>query len=298
MWIVIALIGALFTSLTTIFAKVGIKNVNSNFATFFRTGVVVIFAVIMCFITNSFASLNLLTTSNWLFLILSGIVTGLSWLCYYRAIKLGDVSKVAPIDKSSFILTSILFLIFFFNDTTNNGNLLTIVMLFLSMALMLAGTLLMIGKVESKNKKNDKKWLLYAILSSVFASLVSLFVKIGLKDISSSLGTCIRTIVVFIFAMIIVLARKDYQEVNEITSKSWIFLTLSGIATGVAWISEYEALNYAGANPVAVTSISKLAILLTMTISVLFLHEKFALKSFIGLALMTLGIVLIIIFSL
>lgn len=227
MWIVMALIGALFTSLTTIFAKVGIKNVNSNFATFFRTGVVIIFAVIMCFITNSFASFNLLTTSNWLFLILSGIVTGLSWLCYYRAIKLGDVSKVAPIDKSSFILTSILFLIFFFNDTTNNGNLLTIVMLLLSMALMLAGTLLMIGKVESKNKKIDKKWLLYAILSAVFASLVSLFVKICLKDISSSLGTCIRTIVVFIFAMIIVLVRKDYQEVNEITSKSWIFLTLS-----------------------------------------------------------------------
>ena len=298
MWIVMALIGALFTSLTTIFAKVGIKNVNSNFATFFRTGVVIIFAVIMCFITNSFALFNSLTTSNWLFLILSGIVTGLSWLCYYRAIKLGDVSKVAPIDKSSFILTSILFLIFFFNDTTNNGNLLTIVMLFLSMALMLAGTLLMIGKVESKNKKIDKKWLLYAILSAVFASLVSLFVKIGLKDISSSLGTCIRTIVVFIFAMIIVLARKDYQEVNEITSKSWIFLTLSGIATGVAWISEYEALNYVGANPVAVTSVSKLAILLTMMISILFLHEKFTLRSFIGLALMTLGIVLIIIFSL
>ena len=298
MWIVMALIGALFTSLTTIFAKVGIKNVNSNFATFFRTGVVIIFAVIMCFITNSFALFNSLTTSNWLFLILSGIVTGLSWLCYYRAIKLGDVSKVAPIDKSSFILTSILFLIFFFNDTTNNGNLLTLVMLFLSMALMLAGTLLMIGKVESKNKKIDKKWLLYAILSAVFASLVSLFVKIGLKDISSSLGTCIRTIVVFIFAMIIVLARKDYQEVNEITSKSWIFLTLSGIATGVAWISDYEALNYVGANPVAVTSISKLAILLTMMISILFLHEKFTLKSFVGLALMTLGIVLIIIFSL
>ena len=298
MWIVMALIGALFTSLTTIFAKVGIKNVNSNFATFFRTGVVIIFAVIMCFITNSFALFNSLTTSNWLFLILSGIVTGLSWLCYYRAIKLGDVSKVAPIDKSSFILTSILFLIFFFNDTTNNGNLLTIVMLFLSMALMLAGTLLMIGKVESKNKKIDKKWLLYAILSAVFASLVSLFVKIGLKDISSSLGTCVRTIVVFIFAMMIVLARKDYQEVKEITSKSWIFLTLSGIATGVAWISEYEALNYVGANPVAVTSISKLAILLTMMISILFLHEKFTLRSFIGLALMTLGILLIIIFSL
>ena len=215
MWIVMALIGALFTSLTTIFAKVGIKNVNSNFATFFRTGVVIIFAVIMCFITNSFASFSALTTLNWLFLILSGIATGLSWLCYYRAIKLGDVSKVAPIDKSSFILTSILFLIFFFNDTTNNGNPLTIVMLFLSMALMLAGTLLMIGKVESKNEKVDKKWLIYAILSAVFASLVSLFVKIGLKNIPSSLGTCIRTIVVFIFAAIIVLARKDYKGVKR-----------------------------------------------------------------------------------
>ena len=136
MWIAFAFLGALCTSLTTIFAKIGIKNVNSNFATAFRTLIVIIFSFILCLISGSITTITTLTKSNYLFLILSGIATGCSWLCYYKAIKLGNINKVAPIDKSSFILTSILFLIFFFNDTTNNGNPLTIIMLFVSMILM------------------------------------------------------------------------------------------------------------------------------------------------------------------
>lgn len=299
-WIFIALLGAFFTSMTTITAKVGIKNVNSNFATTYRTGIVIICALLMCLISGNITKINQITVDNAIFLGLSGIATGCSWLCYYKALKLGNINKVAPIDKSSFILTSILFLIFFFNDTTKNGNVLTIVMLFVSMVLMLVGTMMMISKDSSQESQNkqSKKWLLFAILSAVFASLVSLFVKIGLKNIPSDLGTFIRTIVVFVFALAIVLAKKDYVGIKEISKKSWLFLTISGIMTGGAWLCEYEALNFIGSNPVVVNSISKLAILLTMLLSYILLKEKFTKKSILGLLIMTLGIVLIIIFSL
>lgn len=296
-WTLIALLGAVFTSLTTILAKIGIKDVNSNFATAFRTFIVIICALIMSLITGSLKTISSLTWQNWLFLSLSGLATGFSWICYYKALKLGDVNKVAPIDKSSFILTSILFLIFFFADTTNNGNPLTIVMLVMAMILMGVGTFLMVNTKE-KGEVKSKIWLLFAILSAVFASLVSLFVKIGLKGIKSDLGTLIRTIIVFIFAITIVLVKKDYKGASKISKKSWIFLTLSGIATGGAWISEYTALNIEGVNPVVVNSIGKLAILLTMVFSFFILKEKFSKKSLLGLLLLTIGIVVIIIFGL
>ena len=297
LWLIFALLAAVATSFTTIFAKIGIQNVKSNFATFYRTGIVIFCCVILCLITGSFANFNTLTKENWIFLILSGIATGCSWLCYYKALKLGDINKVAPIDKSSFVLTSILFVIFFFDDTTNGGNTLTISMLSLSIILMLIGTILMIDKKES-NGSTSKTWLIYAILSAVFASIVALFAKIGLKGIPSDLGTLIRSIIVFIFAGAIVLARKDYIGVKEINGHSWLFLTLSGIATGAAWLFEYYALNMEHTNPLAVNAIGKLAILLTMLFSFIVLKEKFSKKALLGLVLLTLGIILIIIFSL
>ena len=297
LWLIFALLAAVATSLTTIFAKIGIQNVKSNFATFYRTGIVIFCCIILCLITGSFANFNTLTKENWIFLILSGIATGCSWLCYYKALKLGDINKVAPIDKSSFVLTSILFVIFFFDETTNGGNLLTISMLSLSIILMLVGTILMIDKKES-NGSTSKTWLIYAILSAVFASIVALFAKIGLKGIPSDLGTLIRSIIVFIFAGAIVLARKDYIGVKEINGHSWLFLTLSGIATGAAWLFEYYALNMEHTNPLAVNAIGKLAILLTMLFSFIVLKEKFSKKALLGLGLLTLGIILIIIFSL
>ena len=297
LWLIFALLAAVATSFTTIFAKIGIQNVKSNFATFYRTGIVIFCCVILCLITGSFTNFNTLTKENWIFLILSGIATGCSWLCYYKALKLGDINKVAPIDKSSFVLTSILFVIFFFDDTTNGGNTLTISMLSLSIILMLIGTILMIDKKES-NGSTSKTWLIYAILSAVFASIVALFAKIGLKGIPSDLGTLIRSIIVFIFAGAIVLARKDYIGVKEINGHSWLFLTLSGIATGAAWLFEYYALNMEHTNPLAVNAIGKLAILLTMLFSFIFLKEKFSKKALLGLGLLTLGIFLIIIFSL
>ena len=296
-WLILALLGAISTALTTIFAKIGIKDVKSNFATAYRTLVVIFCCVIMCLITGSIRMIDTLSKTNFIFLILSGLATGCSWLCYYRALKLGDINKVTPIDKSSFTLTSILFLIFFFNDTTKGGNILTICMLVLSIILMLVGTMLMIDKKESLGAKS-KSWLIYAILSAVFASFVSLFVKMGLKGIPSDLGTLLRTIIVFIFATAIVLSRKEYKGIKEVTKKSWIFLTLSGIATGCAWLFEYYALNLNGVNPIAVNSIGKLSILLTMLFSFLFLKEKFTKKSLLGLGILTFGIVLIIVFSL
>ena len=297
LWLILALIAALATSLTTVFAKIGIKDVPSDFATFFRTGIVLVCAAGLCFITGSWNQIPNLTPSNWIFLVLSGLCTGCSWLCYYRALQLSSVNRVAPIDKSSFLLTSILFLIFFFNDVTKGGDPLVIGMLFASMALMLGGTLLMAWPKKEEGRVS-KKWIFYAVGSAVFASLVSLFVKIGLQGMSSDLGTFLRTVVVLIFSGAIALARKQTKGLKAVSPKSWVFLTLSGLATGVAWLGEYYALNMEGVNPVAVNAIGKLSILLTMLFSATVLKERFSWKSLLGLGLLTGGIILIVVLSL
>ena len=297
LWLILALIAALATSLTTVFAKIGIKDVPSDFATFFRTGIVLVCAAGLCFITGSWNQVPNLTPSNWIFLVLSGLCTGCSWLCYYRALQLSSVNRVAPIDKSSFLLTSILFLIFFFNDVTKGGDPLVIGMLFASMALMLGGTLLMAWPKKEEGRVS-KKWIFYAVGPAVFASLVSLFVKIGLQGMSSDLGTFLRTVVVLIFSGAIALARKQTKGLKAVSPKSWVFLTLSGLATGVAWLGEYYALNMEGVNPIAVNAIGKLSILLTMLFSATVLKERFSWKSLLGLGLLTGGIILIVVFSL
>ena len=297
LWLILALIAALATSLTTVFAKIGIKDVPSDFATFFRTGIVLVCAAGLCFITGSWNQVRNISTSNWIFLVFSGLCTGCSWLCYYRALQLSSVNRVAPIDKSSFLLTSILFLIFFFNDVTKGGDPLVIGMLFASMALMLGGTLLMAWPKKEEGRVS-KKWIFYAVGSAVFASLVSLFVKIGLQGMSSDLGTFLRTVVVLIFSGAIALARKQTKGLKAVSPKSWVFLTLSGLATGVAWLGEYYALNMEGVNPVAVNAIGKLSILLTMLFSATVLKERFSWKSLLGLGLLTGGIILIVVFSL
>ncbi len=302
-YIVFALIASIFTSLTTILAKVGIKNVNSNFATCFRTFIVIICSLILCLIQDTFKETVKFNYINIIFIILSSIATFLSWIFYYKALKIGEVSKVVAIDKCSFVLTSILFIIFFFNDTTNNGNIFTIISIVCSIILMIAGTLLMLDLKKKKdiNIENNsefkykKKYIIYALLSAIFASLVSLFIKIGLNNISSSILTFYRTILVFIFALIIVIVKKDYIGISKINAKSYIFLTLSGLSTGIAWISEYEALNTPNSNPIVVSSITKLSIILTFIVSFIFFKEKANKKTISGVILLTLGIVLIII---
>ena len=302
-YILFALIASIFTSLTTILAKVGIKNVNSNFATCFRTFIVIICSLILCLIQDTFKETVKFNYINIIFIILSSIATFLSWIFYYKALKIGEVSKVVAIDKCSFVLTTILFIIFFFNDTTNNGNVFTIISIVLSLSLMIAGTLLMLDLKKKKdiNIENNsefkykKKYLIYALLSAIFASFVSLFIKIGLNNISSSILTFYRTILVFIFALIIVIVKKDYIGISKINAKSYIFLTLSGLSTGIAWISEYEALNIPNSNPIVVSSITKLSIILTFIVSFIFFKEKANKKTISGVILLTLGIVLIII---
>ena len=302
-YILFALIASIFTSLTTILAKVGIKNVNSNFATCFRTFIVIICSLILCLIQDTFKETVKFNYINIIFIILSSIATFLSWIFYYKALKIGEVSKVVAIDKCSFVLTTILFIIFFFNDTTNNGNVFTIISIVLSLSLMIAGTLLMLDLKKKKdiNIENNsefkykKKYLIYALLSAIFASFVSLFIKIGLNNISSSILTFYRTILVFIFALIIVIVKKDYVGISKINAKSYIFLTLSGLSTGIAWISEYEALNIPNSNPIVVSSITKLSIILTFIVSFIFFKEKANKKTISGVILLTLGIVLIII---
>ena len=302
-YILFALIASIFTSLTTILAKVGIKNVNSNFATCFRTFIVIICSLILCLIQDTFKETVKFNYINIIFIILSSIATFLSWIFYYKALKIGEVSKVVAIDKCSFVLTTILFIIFFFNDTTNNGNVFTIISIVLSLSLMIAGTLLMLDLKKKKdiNIENNsefkykKKYIIYALLSAIFASFVSLFIKIGLNNISSSILTFYRTILVFIFALIIVIVKKDYIGISKINAKSYIFLTLSGLSTGIAWISEYEALNIPNSNPLVVSSITKLSIILTFIVSFIFFKEKANKKTISGVILLTLGIVLIII---
>ena len=302
-YILFALIASIFTSLTTILAKVGIKNVNSNFATCFRTFIVIICSLILCLIQDTFKETVKFNYINIIFIILSSIATFLSWIFYYKALKIGEVSKVVAIDKCSFVLTTILFIIFFFNDTTNNGNIFTIISIVLSLSLMIAGTLLMLDlkkkkdiNIENNNEtKYKKKYIIYALLSAIFASFVSLFIKIGLNNISSSILTFYRTILVFIFALIIVIVKKDYIGISKIDAKSYIFLTLSGLSTGIAWISEYEALNIPNSNPLVVSSITKLSIILTFIVSFIFFKEKANKKTISGVILLTLGIVLIII---
>ena len=302
-YILFALIASIFTSLTTILAKVGIKNVNSNFATCFRTFIVIICSLILCLIQDTFKETVKFNYINIIFIILSSIATFLSWIFYYKALKIGEVSKVVAIDKCSFVLTTILFIIFFFNDTTNNGNVFTIISIVLSLSLMIAGTLLMLDLKKKKdiNIENNsefkykKKYIIYALLSAIFASFVSLFIKIGLNNISSSILTFYRTILVFIFALIIVIVKKDYVGISKINAKSYIFLTLSGLSTGIAWISEYEALNIPNSNPIVVSSITKLSIILTFIVSFIFFKEKANKKTISGVILLTLGIVLIII---
>ena len=295
-WLVNALLGAFFTSIAAILTKSGVKYINTNFLLAYQTLIIIVCSVVVCSITGNIDDIDKIDQVGMLYLGLSGVATGASWLCYYKALQLSTFNKVAPFDKSSFVLTNLLFLIFFFDVTTRGGDPITITMLILSTILMLVGTIFMTGK-EKINVSTDKKWLVYAILSAVFASVVSILVKAGLKTVPSDLGTLVRTIVIFVIMVLLVFFKKDYQNINQTTPKTWIFLTLSALATAGAWLCEYEALGNEDANPVVVTSIGMLSILLTMVLSFLLLKEKFTKKSLLGLLLLTIGVVAVIIFG-
>ena len=285
MWIAFAFGSAVFAGLTAILAKCGIKNIDSNVATAIRTIVVLAFSWRMVFITGSQGGLSEVSTRTLVFLILSGIATGASWLCYFKALQLGDVNKVTPIDKSSTILTMILAIIFLKEGITWIKA--------AAIVLIAAGTFLMIEKKKTEGTgEQNGKWLIYAFGSAVFASLTSILGKVGIEGINSNLGTAIRTIVVLIMAWIVVFVTKKQNTIRGIDKKSWIFLILSGFATGGSWLCYYRALQTGPAS--VVVPIDKLSILITIGFAYLVFHEKLNRKSASGLVLIVAGTLLML----
>ena len=280
MWILYAFGSALFAGATSILAKIGIEEVDSHLATALRTIVVLVFSWLMVFIVGSQNQLTAISIKSYVFLILSGMATGASWLCYFKALQLGDVNKVVPIDKSSTILTMILAFVFLKEDIT--------IPMVIGMIAIGIGTYLMIQKKEEEQKQvKNKIWLIYAVLSAVFASLTSILAKVGIENVESNLGTAIRTIVVLIMAWFIVLLQKKHGQVRNISKKSFVFIGLSGIATGASWICYYKALHDGLAS--IVVPIDKLSILVTVAFAYIFLREKLSRSSMVGLILITVG---------
>lgn len=289
MWILFAFGAALFAGVTAILAKIGIKNVDSNLATAIRTIIILIFSWMMVFIVGSFNEIADISSKTLIFLILSGLATGASWLCYFKALQLGDVNKVAPIDKSSTVLTMILAFIILGENIS-----VTKVIGMIGIAL---GTYMMITKKKDNEIEEESiinnKWIFYALLSAVFASLTSILGKIGIEGIESNLGTAIRTVVVLIMAWVVVFVTKKQGDIKHIDKKSWIFICLSGITTGLSWLCYYRALQDGEAS--IVVPIDKLSILVTVIFSYIFLKEKLNKKSFIGLIIMVAGTLILLI---
>ena len=269
---------ALFAGLTSILAKCGIRQTDSTVATAVRTVVVLIFSWIMVFLVGSQSQLSALTGKTLLFLILSGLATGASWLCYFRALQLGNINKVVPIDKSSTILTILLAFLFLKEPITLPKA--------LGVVLIGAGTLLMIEKKESQESKSGK-WLPYAIGSAVFASLTSILGKVGISGVESNLGTAIRTGVVLLMAWVMVFVTGKGSALGKIPKKELGFICLSGLATGGSWLCYYKALQDGLAS--VVVPIDKLSILVTVAFSYLVFHEKLTRRSTLGLVLVVAG---------
>lgn len=282
MWILYATGSAFFAGITSILAKCGISKTDSDVATAIRTIVVLVFSWILVLLTGTISGITDISGKTLLFLVLSGIATGASWLCYFKALQNGNVNKVVPIDKSSTILTILLALIFFHEG--------------LSLAkigcvcMIGVGTMLMITrKDESESNSSDKSWLMYAILSAVFASLTSILGKIGISGIDSNLDTAIRTSVVLVMAWLMVFVKNKQSEIKYIDIKELLFIILSGFATGASWICFYRALQDGPAS--VVVPIDKLSILVTIVFSRVVFHEKLSKKALLGLILITVGTV-------
>ena len=282
MWIVFAFGSAVFAGLTAILAKCGIRKTDSDAATAIRTIVVLIFSWIMVMITGSIGIIGSLSSKTWIFLVLSGIATGASWLCYFKALQFGDVNKVVPIDKSSTILTIILAFIFL-------GEPITLVK-GISVVLIGVGTFMMIQKKETADEPEKPKgcsWLIYALLSTVFASLTAILGKVGIEGVESNLGTAIRTCVVLLMAWVVVFVKGKQHTIREIPKNELGFICLSGLATGGSWLCYYRALHDGMAS--VVVPIDKLSILVSIAFSYIVFRERLTKKAVVGLCLIVVG---------
>jgi bacterial/archaeal transporter family protein len=289
MSIILALLAALFASFTAILAKIGIEEVDSNLATAVRTVIVVLMAFLMVVITGQTDSIMTVSMHSFIFLILSGLTTGLSWLCFFKAIQIGDVSKVVPIDKASVVLTIILSFIILKEPATASvvagGIVISI------------GTFVLIGKDKKKKTKkkvfSTKSYIFLAILSAVFAAITNILAKIGIEDVDSNVATFIRTVVIILFAWGIVFFQGTVKDLKKITRKSYIFLILSGAATGFSWLCYFGALAIGKVS--IVNPIDKFSVVLTMVLSFVILKEKPTKFTIAGAILITIGTALLII---
>ena len=280
MWLVFAFGSALFAGATSILAKCGIRKTDSTVATAIRTVVVLAFSWLMVLAAGSQGQIGGIDGKTLLFLILSGLATGASWLCYFRALQLGDINKVVPIDKSSTVLTILLAFVFLREAISLSKG--------AGVALIAVGTFLMIEKkVTDGQQAGGSAWLWYALGSAVFASLTSILGKVGISGVESNLGTAIRTGVVLVMAWAMVFVTGKQGKLRQIPKNELGFICLSGLATGASWLCYYRALQDGPAS--VVVPIDKLSILVTVAFSGLVFHEKLTCRAVVGLALVTGG---------
>ena len=287
-WLIAAILSAVFAGLTSILAKCGIKKTDSDLATALRTIVVLIFSWIMVLVVGSLHTITEIQPKAFIFLILSGLATGASWICYFKALSVGDINKVVPIDKSSTVLT-VLLAIICFGETSN------LVMKLIATAILAVGIFLMVEKKKREEKQESKTWMLYAVLAAVFAALTSILAKMGISGVESNLGTAIRTGVVLIMAWVIVFARGKQAQLKSIDKKELLFIGLSGIATGASWLCYYYAIQNGDVS--VVVPIDKLSIIVTVIFSYFVFKEKLSKKALAGLCLMVVGTLLMVFFK-
>ena len=287
-WLLMAVLSAVFAGLTAILAKCGIRKTDSDVATALRTIVVLLFSWVMVFVVGSASEITQISGKSLLFLILSGLATGASWICYFKALSMGDVNKVVPIDKSSTILT-VLLAIICFNETAN------LVVKLSGTALLAVGIFLMIEKKQSDKQSENKGWIIYAVFSAVFAAATSILAKIGISGVESNLATAIRTGVVLIMAWIIVLVKGKQKYLKNLDKKELGFISLSGVATGASWLCYYYAIQNGVVS--VVVPIDKMSIIVAVAFSFFVFKEKLTVKAIIGLSLMLIGTLAMAIFS-
>lgn len=288
MWIFMAILSAFFAGLTSILAKCGINKTDSDVATFLRTIIILIFSWIMVFIVGSFNTISSIDAKSFIFLILSGLSTGASWICYFKALSIGDINKVVAIDKSSIILT-VLFAIIILKETNN------LIFKIIFTVLIGIGTFMMIEKKEQTKTNVKETFIIYAFLAAIFAALTSILAKIGISNVESNLGTAIRTFFVLLMAFIIVISKGKLNQIKTINKREFIFICLSGIATGASWLCYYYAIQKGIVS--VVVPIDKLSILVSISLSYIIFKENLTKKSLLGLLLIVIGTLLMTLYS-
>lgn len=287
-WFLMAILSAFFAGLTAILAKCAIRKTDSDVATALRTIVVLIFSVVMVFVVGSQNSIEQISARSLVFLILSGLATGASWICYFKALSMGDVNKVVPIDKSSTVLT-VLLAIILFGERTN------LLVKLLGTALLAVGIFLMIEKRQTEGKKEGKGYMIYAALSAVFAALTSILAKVGIDGVESNLATAVRTAVVLLMAWAIVFFNGKQKSLKSIDKRELSFIALSGVCTGASWLCYYYAIQNGIVS--VVVPIDKMSIIVTVVFSYIVFKEKLSKKALLGLALMLTGTLLMTFFG-